>query len=217
MKRNLFSIGLILIAIICSSEIATADIFSGTHPKLGTINLSMNSNPDFSRSSVSQGDTGVSYYYGIRFKSLISWGTGTTFGENFHAQKGEAKISDTDNSGNICTGRLERSWVGSDLKIKISYDSWTKCPVAGESYEVSLKKQSQDTGFIVGNTGNPTEKIWLADRDFTRTNLGYLLPGDLVKVSTGYYTRHLVKASNVSGWLSFTQFLRNIKHPSWGA
>lgn len=203
-------------AIICSAEAAKADIFSGTHPKLGTINLSMNSNPDLSRSSVSQGDTGVSYYYGIRFKSLISWGTGTAQGEGFRSRKGEVKISDTDNSGNVCPGRLERSWVGSDLKIRISYDAWTKCPVAGESYEVYLKKQSQDTGFVVGTTGNPTEKIWLSNRDGTRGNSNYLLPGDLVKV--GQSRRHIsnVKTPNVSGWLDFTRFLRNIEYPSWG-
>ena len=212
MRNAILSLGLSIGAILSIVPAAKADIFSGTHPKLGTVNLSMNAVPSMGRS----GNSGVSYYYGIRFNNVIAWGRGESSGESFNARKGGTLVSDTDNEGNTCTGKLERSWWGEDLKIRITYDSNTQCPVVGKAYEIYLKKQPKNTGFIVGDTGNPVQKIWMNRDSYGQKSSNYVLPGDLVKTSVSRGPFIKVETNRVSGWLSYDQFLRNQEYPSWG-
>ena len=213
--KNAIALGLSVGAILSIVPAVKADIFSGTHPKLGTVNLSMNSAPNTSRSATSD-NSGVSYYYGIRFNDVMAWGQGESAGESFNARKGGTRVSDTDNKGNICTGKLDRSWWGEDLKIRITYDSNTQCPVAGKAYEVHLKKQSKNTGFIVGGRENPEQKIWMNSDSSGKRSSRYVLPGDLVKIGSSRRVFTQVQLNGVSGWLDYTQFLRNQEYPSWG-
>ena len=213
--RNAIALGLSVGAILSIVPAAKADIFSGTHPKLGTVNLSMNSAPNISRSATSD-NSGVSYYYAIRFNNVSAWGRGESSGESFTARKGGTRISDIDNEGNTCEGELERSWWGEDLKIRITYDSNRQCPVAGEAYEIHLKKQSKNTGFIVGDRRNPEQKIWMNSDSSGKRSSRYVLPGDLVKIGSSRRVFTQVQLNGVSGWLDYTQFLRNQEYPSWG-
>lgn len=215
MKNATLALGLSVGAILSTVSVAKADIFSGTHSKLGTVNLSMNSAHSTARSAMS-GNSGVSYYYGIRFNDVIAWGQGESSGESFNARKGGTRVSDTDNKGNICTGKLNRSWWGEDLKIRITYDSDAQCPFAGKAYEVHLKKQSKNIGFIVGGRENPEQKIWMNSDSSGKRSSRYVLPGDLVKIGSSRRIFTQVQLNGVIGWLDYTQFLRNQEYASWG-
>ena len=194
---------------------AQADVFSGTHPKLGTVNLSMNSVAvDTGRNF--KNETG--YWYSISAGNIRAYGTGAHNEDRYNRLKTLGiRIEDQDNSGEVCRGTLGTKWVGNNLGVVFEYDAGTTCPVAGEIYQLVLQKQPDNIGMAIGHTGSPVERIWFYADKFARTKgNSYVLPGDLITIGEGRGPAIPVSKNGVSGFLGYDRYLKNQRYPSWG-
>ncbi|MBE9033312.1 hypothetical protein IQ266_26620 [filamentous cyanobacterium LEGE 11480] len=139
---------------------AHAEIFQGTHPKLGTMTLAMHNTPveaPGGRGYVSE----TFYRYRITKGSIFAYGGGDSSSDTYDSKADEVRVKDSDNYGEVCRGALARKWYGMHLHVILEYDKNTSCPVAGKRYDMLLRRQPDNVGFVLGQSDSPIEKVYL--------------------------------------------------------